>query len=125
MCDPGSLRPGPEGRSSALQALRLFPASVAPWPTLSTTRGLPLALLVAPAFLGIVEPHRSLTEAKHTDLQQAAASQPRRRQRGGRVLCACASHGRKRQARRPAPKSATSPRDGTVFLPLQPASLRV
>lgn len=104
---PRSLRPGPEGKSSALQALLLFPASVAPWPTLSTTPGLPLALLVAPAFLGIVESHRSLTEAKHNDLQQAAASQTRSllggRQRGGSVRCACARHGRKRRARWPAP----------------------
>lgn len=88
--------PGPEGRSSALQALLLFPASVAPWPTLSTP-GLPLALLVAPAFLGIVEPHRNLIEAKHSDLQQAAASQPRSlhrgQQRSGSVRCACARQG--------------------------------
>lgn len=93
---PRSLRPGPEGRSSALQALLLFPASVAPWPTLSTP-GLPLALLVAPAFLGIVEPHRNLIEAKHSDLQQAAASQPRSlhrgQQRSGSVRCACARQG--------------------------------
>lgn len=129
MCDPGSLRPGPEGRSSALQALLLFPASEVPWPTLSISRGLPLALVVALAFLGIVEPHRSVAEAKHSDLRQASASQPRRRhgrrQHGGRVLCACARHGLKAHARRPAPKHATSPRDGTVFIPLQLASLGV
>lgn len=109
MCGPegSNLDPSDKvsGRSPIRQAPLLVLASVAPWPTLSTPRDLPLALLVALAFLGIVEPERSLAGAEAprptTSCSIPSPPAPRRvtERSDGRVLCACARRGRKQRAR--------------------------